>query len=149
VWQIDEPADWLRLVERYPRPASAPHSGWELPGPNQHVGEIAPLLRVPHQRGVRDRIAGHVLPDWAAVAADYDGVHLSWAGFLTTEGYVGDLVDGSVSMLRYWGSERTLWLRDVFGDPAPLDAPHLTGRMNGTFGASAGDDGVLRTLLGR
>ena len=25
-------------------------------------------------------------------------------------------------MLRYWRSERTLWLHDVFGDPEPLGA---------------------------
>ena len=65
-----------------------------------------------------------LVPDWAAVAADYDGVHLSWGGFLTAEGYVSDLDGGDVTMLRYWFSERTLWLRDVFGEPVPLDAPH-------------------------
>ena len=65
-----------------------------------------------------------LVPDWAAVAADYDGVHVSWAGFLTAEGYVSDLDGGDVTMLRYWFSERTLWLRDVFGEPIPLDTPH-------------------------
>ena len=64
------------------------------------------------------------MPDWAAVAAEFDGVHLSWAGFLSAEGYVSDLDGDDVTMLRYWFSERTLWLRDVFGEPIPLEAPN-------------------------
>jgi hypothetical protein len=98
-----------------------------------------------------------VLPDWAAVRGDYDGVHLSWAGFMTTEGRVTELGDGSVTMLRYWGSERTLWLADVFEDPVPLSAPALSGRVNDDRGVSVRDDasrrvrdlGVLTSLLGR
>jgi len=35
------------------------------------------------------------------------------AGFLTGGGYVSDLDGGDVTMLRYWFSERTLWLRRV------------------------------------
>jgi hypothetical protein len=31
------------------------------------------------------------MPDWQAVAQDYAGVHLSWARFLTTEGYISGL----------------------------------------------------------
>ena len=63
------------------------------------------------------------MPDWRRVADAYDGVHLSWAGFITSEGCIVDLGDGDVAMLRYWFSERTHWLRDVFGDPEPLAAP--------------------------
>lgn len=84
-------------------------------------------------------------------------VHLSWAGFLTTEGYVCDLEAGAVTMLRYWGSERTLWLADVFGDPAPLGAPVLSGRVNGDLGVDIRADqarqqrdlDVSMALLGR
>jgi hypothetical protein len=121
VWEIHHPADWTRLVATYPA-AGGSYDGWELPGVNQHRGHVEALLAVEGQHGVR--ISGRQLvPDWAAVAADYDGVHLSWAGFLTAEGYVSDLAGGDVTMLRYWFSERTLWLRDAFGDPIPLDAP--------------------------
>lgn len=45
---------------------------------------------------------------------------------LTAEGYVSDLADGSVTMLRGFASERTLWLTDRFAVPvpaSPLDAP--------------------------
>src|SRR5471030_2270109 len=98
-------------------------------------------MAVPDQNALRSVVAHHILPDWGALAHDYQGVHLSWAGFLTTEGYVSDLADGGATMLRYWSSERTMWLEDVFGDPEPLDAPELTGRVSGTAGldASSGD----------
>ncbi len=76
----------------------------------------------------------HVLPDWDAVASEYDGVRLSWAGFITTEGFVSDLGDHGATMLRYWSSERTLWLRDVFGEPDPLEAPLLTGNVSDAVG---------------
>ena len=122
VWEIHRPADWVRLVTTY-RAIGRPSSGWELPGLNQHRRDLAVLLGVDGQQAARTT-GRQVVPDWAAAAADVDGVHLSWAGFLTAEGFVSDLDGGDVTMLRYWFSERTLWLRDVFGDPAPLAAPH-------------------------
>jgi hypothetical protein len=122
VWEVHRPGDWVRLVRAYPSVASRPHGGWELPGPNQHEDDLVELLATPGQHATRTRIGDHVLPNWGAVAADWDGVHLSWAGFLTAEGYVSDLGDSAVTMLRYWSSERTLWLNDVFDDPQSL--PH-------------------------
>lgn len=157
IWRIDCPQDWVDLVDRYPREAPGPHSGWELPGPNQHVGDIEHLLATPGQHAARAVVTGHVLPDWGRVRRDYDGVHLTWAGFITTEGRVVELSDGSVTMLRYWASERTLWLDDVFVEPEPLSSPDLSGRVNGDLGVSAHDDSsrqrrdlkVLTSLLGR
>ena len=163
-WDIDRPDDWTRLVETYPKVATRPHDGWELPGPNQHVYTGLPrlvhnglqrllsvpnqdvdaglqrLLAVPNQHAARSSVDRHVLPDWEAVAQDFDGVHLSWAGFLTTEGYVSDLSVGGVTMLRYWSSERMLWLADVFGDPVPLVAPALSGRVNDDRGIDVSQD---------
>jgi len=157
IWTIDSPHDWADLVKRYPREAPGPHSGWELPGPNQHVGHIERLLAAPGQQAARAAVAGHVLPDWDLVRRGYDGVHLTWAGFITTEGRVVELDDGFVTMLRYWASERTLWLDDVFLEPEPLSAPDLSGRVNGDLGVSSHDDvprqcrdlSVLTSLLGR
>ncbi|HVC23359.1 MAG TPA: hypothetical protein VNH82_08060 [Candidatus Dormibacteraeota bacterium] len=122
VWNIDHPADRVRLVETFPKMAAKPHAGWELPGPNQHRTEVERLASVPGQHALRTAVGRHVLPDWAAVAREYDGVHLSWAGFLTAEGFVSDLPDRGATMLRYWSSERTLWLREVLGRPEALEA---------------------------
>ncbi|CAN5690160.1 hypothetical protein BH20ACT1_BH20ACT1_09070 [soil metagenome] len=63
----------IRLVEAYPRQVDRPHGGWELPGPNQRQGDVAELLAVPDQHAVRDHVERHLVPDWGAVAADYDG----------------------------------------------------------------------------
>lgn len=144
VWNIDHPADWERLVETFPKVATKPHAGWELPGPNQHSTDVAGLASLSNQHAVRTTCARHVLPDWAAVAREYDGVHLSWAGFLTVEGFVSDLPDGGVTMLRYWSSERTLWCRDLFDSPEPLGAPALSGSVGGLFGIDVAHDNEAR-----
>lgn len=157
IWTIDRPQDWGDLVERYRREAPGPHSGWELPGPNQHLGDVERLFSTPGQHAARVAVATHVVPDWDRVRSDYDGVHLTWAGFMTTEGRVLELSDGSVTMLRYWSSERTLWLTDVFAEPEVLSAPDLSGRINTDLEVSASDDvsrqrrdrKVLTSLLGR
>jgi hypothetical protein len=146
VFEIHRPGDWTSLVEAYPKEApNRSHAGWELPGPNQHRREIAALLAVPGQHAVRADAVRQLLPDWVEVAGDYDGVHLSWAGFVTTEGFVQDLGEGTVTMLRYWASERTLWLADVFGDPAPLAAPATST----TGGDGYDDDDVDAGAAGR
>ena len=94
LWKVDQPSDWVRPVETYPKVANQEHSGWELPGRNQQLQDTRPLLAVSGQNALRSVVAHHILPDWGAVAHDYQGVHLSWAGFLTSEGYVSDLDDG-------------------------------------------------------
>ena len=121
VYEVHRPEHWVSLVERYPKAARRSHAGWELPGPNQHVPRSASERWGPHV--VRHAISRHVLPDWSAVARDFDAVHLSWAGWLTTEGFISDLPSGGVTMLRYWFSDRTFWFRNVFGAPEQLAPP--------------------------
>ena len=120
--EIHRPQDWAALVHAYPEPAR-PAEGWELPGRNQRPNDLAELLSLPTQRAARISMRRHVVPDWVRLGADHDGVHLSWAGFLTSEGFVSDLGGADVAMLRYWFSERTHWLTDAFGEPEPLAAP--------------------------
>ena len=136
VFEVHQPADWAQLVTRFPRRGTRAHGGWELPGPNQHHGEVHELELVSCGIGARTQ-AEVFMPDWAAVATEFDGVHLSWLGKLTCEGRVIDLPElgrNAVSLVRYWGSERTTWLNDVFGTPSPAVAPALSGRINGDTG---------------
>ena len=118
------------------------------------------LLAVPGQHAAYPSPPRLVGVDWRAAAEHYDAVHLSWAGFLTTEGYVSELADGSVTMLRGFASERTLWLSDVFAPvPAvPLNAPEgLTGDSSDDHGIDVAADGAraardrlnLEVMLGR
>jgi hypothetical protein len=140
VVEIHRPEDWAALVRVAPAPSRPDQESWELPGANQRTTILRDLLDVPGQRAARGQVRRHLVPDWGKVAAEHDGVHLSWAGFLTSEGCVTDLGGGDVAMLRYWFSERTLWLRDVFGPPEPLGAPDIDERGSGLRGADARAD---------
>jgi hypothetical protein len=146
VFEVNRPADWARLVTEFPMRASRPHGGWELPGPNQPRNEARELELISEGSAVRTS-AEVFMPDWAAVADAFDGVHLSWIGKLTCEGRVIDLPElgeQAASIVRYWSSERTLWLNDVFGTPSPFAAPALTGRINGDTGIDANEPQRLR-----
>jgi len=125
VFEINRPDDWLRLVTGHPRQAASHLEHWELPGRNQDRASLSALMGTGGQRAARTAIRSHLVPDWRSVAEHYDAVHLTWAGLITAEGCISDLGDGDVAMLRYWFSERTLWLRDVFAEPEPVPPPFL------------------------
>lgn len=141
VYEVHRPADWARLAAAYPSESQRPHGGRELPGPNQDRRVAAEVERA--TAGAAARTGGKVvMPDWDEVRCDYDGVHLSWAGMATCEGRVIDVAalgPDVVTILRYWGSERTMWINDVFETPTPLSPPKLTGRVNNEVGIGAND----------
>lgn len=129
IFEVHRPADWAHLVMEHPRAAEPRQESWELPGVNQRPSEVTTLAAVPGQRAARTTVRLHLVPDWRSVADHYDGVHLSWAGFITAEGCITDLDDHDVAMLRYWFSERTHWLADAFGEPQPAAMPVLPTRV--------------------
>ena len=160
VLEVHRPADWARLVREHPRAAVSGQEGWELPGPNQQRSEVSMLAAVGGQCAARTEVRRHLVPDWRSVGDHYDGVHLSWAGFITAEGCITDLDGGDVARLRYWSSERTHWLADVFGEPEPRPAPrlpewaaHSGNEVPIDIGPNSDrrrqDEQALRQLLGR
>lgn len=157
VKEIHRPADWVDLVERWPDADASEYYeqygtwSFETPRPSRprprrrfhwrkprNDPEVSELLAIPGH-AVRPDPARLASVDWDAAAEHYDAVHLSWAGLLTAEGYVSDLADGSVTMLRGFASEHTLWLTDRFAPvPAsPLDAPEGLTEEGG-----CGDPGI-------
>lgn len=55
-----------------------------------------------------------LVPNWGAVAEEWDGVHLSFGGFLTAEQNRHEAVGGwkaGWTMLDFWHAEQTYWLR--------------------------------------
>lgn len=90
VLEIDGPDAWARLVDEYP-------------------------LEVTHgKRGSWWRTTGRSgrwwIPDWVAVAEDYDAVHVSVTGYLATAGWAVPTARGA-TMLAGWGPGHTCWLR--------------------------------------
>ncbi|WP_206508608.1 hypothetical protein C5142_00610 [Rhodococcus sp. BGS-1C] len=103
VYEIWSPSDWAHLVEKYP-------------------------LAVPESRRSVwfDTTGEHrnwFIPDWAAVAEDYDAAHLSLHGYLTTPGIAILLSDNERStLLGGWDPDATFWLNpdvvDIDDEPA-------------------------------
>ena len=65
-------------------------------------------LRYPARGREDDRL----VPDWGAVSEDWDGVHLSLGGLLTSEQHRYESAAGW-TMLDSWHSEQTYWLRGM------------------------------------
>jgi hypothetical protein len=102
VLEIDGPQAWQRLIAVYPRTATATYrhtwawTGWD--------GEW-------------------VVPRWPAVARDWDGVHLSVAGYLATAGRALPAGTGR-TLLGGWNPDETYWLTDVLTPGGPARAWH-------------------------
>lgn len=60
-----------------------------------------------------------VIPDWQAMAADWDAVHLTIAGYLAAATTLIEVSDGIGSTIAGWGPDATFWLRE---NPAPTSA---------------------------
>lgn len=95
VYEITDPSDWAHLVDAYPFPVPASRrSDWYATTGEHHDWFI---------------------PDWAAVAADYDAVHLTVVGYLTTPGIAIPLAaHPGATVLAGWNPDAAIWLRNDF-----------------------------------
>ncbi|MFR9803998.1 hypothetical protein ACL02T_17110 [Pseudonocardia sp. RS010] len=108
MYEIDGPAAWVRLVGRYPLEVSRSrrHDWYRTTG----------------------RVGRWFIPDWPAMAGDYDGVHLTVAAYLATagralpldeaDGSAGDGADGA-TVLAGWDPDATIWLADRLAASGP------------------------------
>jgi hypothetical protein len=98
VLEITGPGDWAELVRRYPLGISKSrrHDWYRVTG---WTGEWQ-------------------MPDYVAVAADYDAIHLSVAGYLATAGVALE-VGPACTMLAGWDPDETYWLGDVLRPAGP------------------------------
>jgi hypothetical protein len=99
VYEICGPDEWAELVDRYPLDVSKSrhHDWWRVTG----------------------RAGRWLIPDYPAVAADWDAVHVSVAGYLTTAGIAVPVGDGQCTMLAGWDPDATWWLTDVLSLTGP------------------------------
>lgn len=115
VYEINGAEDWHRLCTKYParsaRDASDPDAsdveGWD----------VYPLRQFGGSSGVDvvTDMGRWLTPNWAAVAADWDGVHLTLGGLLAAE-KVRVASTAGWTMHRFWNIEQTMWLRWAFDD---------------------------------
>ena len=98
VFEIDSAERWAELCARFPLDASASRRGdW---------------LRTTGRDG------RWLIPDWPRVAAEFDGVHLTVAGYLSTAGRAVPVVDDWATVLAGWDPDATYWLTDDAVHPA-------------------------------
>ncbi|WP_417233750.1 hypothetical protein [Arthrobacter sp.] len=105
ILEIREPADWVGLVERQPLEVT---QTWRKTA-YESTGLDATWL----------------IPDFAAVAQEYDGVHLTAAGYLATAGRPLESGRG-LTLLAGWDPDATYWLTDVLeasGEPTEWENP--------------------------
>jgi hypothetical protein len=106
VYEVHEPGDWGQLAATHPRDVTA--SRWY--DWSRWTG----------------REGRWILPDWRSVATQWDGVHVSVAGYLSTARMAVDIGGGAATLLAGWDADQTLWLRDVFTDTQRLTTWHGT-----------------------
>ena len=152
---VEDPLDWT-YARSYPLRAAPDARMFEIRGPGdwQELAVRYPL-DVTRSRGSSWNTAVPqarcwVMPDWSAVAEDYDGVHLTVAGYLSTAGVpvaagaVPDAGTGeaALAMLAGWAPWETWWLNDVLepaGEPTGWQA---AGEAGGRRGAQSADHPV-------
>ncbi len=107
VYEITGPGDWAHLVQTHPL---------ELP-----------WSRDPRWSTITDQTGPWVIPDWAAVAQDYDGVHLTVTGWLNTIGRSIPVQEEAHSMLAGWDPDATWWITDTLHPAGEITSWHPTG----------------------
>jgi hypothetical protein len=135
VYEICGPGQWADLVGRYPLDVTrSRRDDW---------------------RRATGRAGGWLIPDYAAMAADWDAVHVSVAGYLTTAGIAILADDGACTMLAGWDPDATWWLTGVLSstsqpedwrtdDQAPSAGPRLINSQGTSLTTRRAQPGDVR-----
>jgi len=93
VFTVDGPDDWAALCRRWPLDVTTTtrRNDWQL---------------------ATGRQGTWVLPDWSGVAAEYDVVHLTVAGWLRTSGDAVTVDDHSASVVAGWTPDSAYYLTE-------------------------------------
>lgn len=93
IYEIHRPTDWIDLVRRYPLDVT-----W---------GRRHEWFKVTGRDGT------WIIPDWEAVSRDWDAVHLTVLGYLTTATRPLLANERAATMLAGWNPDETFWLSDA------------------------------------
>ena len=102
VFEIDSPGAWAHLCRRFPLDvtASRRHDWYRTTARNGRW----------------------VIPDWAQAAQNFDAVHLTVGGYLSTAGLAVPVENDLMTVLAGWDPDQTIWLTDVAQDESTLQA---------------------------
>jgi hypothetical protein len=89
IYEVHTPQDWIHLVERFPKLRTNPDTANWL----RWTGCSGPWL----------------VPDWKAVAEQFDGVHVSIGGHLSTA-YTAWPIGDHFTILSGWHPDSTFWI---------------------------------------
>ncbi len=130
---VEDPLDWA-MARTYPLKAADGARIYEIRDARSWQDLVSAYpLDVTRSRGRSWAVSSGIaeadtwhwaIPDWQAAARDYDGVHLSVAGYLRTAGSALDAA-GVKTMLAGWAPAETWWLNDVLtpaGEPVSWTA---------------------------
>jgi len=98
VIEIRGPEDWARLCARHPLDVTASR--------RQEWFSVTGSDRT------------WVIPDWAAVSAEADAVHLTALGYLSSATRLIEVDGGRASVIAGWNPDETYWFRGVSARPA-------------------------------
>lgn len=112
IFEIGSPEDWIYLCRMYPLEVTAQkrHDWYRSTG----------------------RAGEWTMPDWAEVAADYDGVHLTVAGYLRAAGRALPTGPNTASVLAGWNPDTTYWFTG-YGQPRSDWNEWIVERQADTF----------------
>ena len=99
IFEINSEDDWTHLVSTYPFDVSRSRRGVWF----SLTGRDGPWL----------------IPDWMAVSAEYDAVHLSVGAYLSSAGRAIEVGEAS-TVLAGWGPDATWWLTDALEIKGPV-----------------------------
>lgn len=94
VVEIASPSDWARLVQAYPL-------------------DVTQSRRPDWYESLDPHDGGWLIPDWSAVARDYEGVHVSVLAWLMTSGQAVPAGPRATTTMAGWDPDATWWLADV------------------------------------
>lgn len=101
VFEVDSPHAWHELCVTYPSPKTFPLADYD-------TLKIVALVT-----------ESYLEPDWAKVADDWDAIHLTLGGMLTSH-QVAVISKHGWTYQHGWDAEQTWWLRWAFTDYTPL-----------------------------
>lgn len=99
VYEINGPDDWAALVREHPLEvtASRRHDWYRVTG----------------------RDGAWAIPDYPTIATQWDGIHVTVAGYLTGATRTIPIDEHRATLLAGWEPDQTWWLTDTLTNPAP------------------------------